>query len=72
MFIYFVIFSALIDALTMLDSIITILFYQKLEKNFQFFLDEVVFSPCCDKRLGTRRDMCYSRLNPLLLPKDGI
>ena len=71
MFIYFVIFSALFDALTMLDSIITILIFSKTKKNF-IFLDEVVFCSCCDKRLGTRRDMCYSRLNPILLPKDGI
>ena len=37
MFIYFVIFSALFDALTMLDSIITILFSQKLKTTFHFF-----------------------------------
>ena len=35
MFIYFVIFSALFDALTMLDSIITILFSQKLKTTFR-------------------------------------
>ena len=35
MFIYFVIFSALFDALTMLDSIITILIFSK--NNFSFF-----------------------------------
>ena len=38
MFIYFVIFSALFDALTMLDSIITIFFYQKLEKLSFFWM----------------------------------
>ena len=43
-----------------------------LKKQLFIFLDEVVFCSCCDKRLGTRRDMCYSRLNPILLPKDGI
>ena len=38
MFIYFVIFSALFDALTMLDSIITILIFSKTKKTSFFWM----------------------------------